>query len=309
MLEILEHVLHHAWADSIKIVPFLFITYLVMEYLEEKMTGRTKQILVKTEKSGPIWGAVLGMLPQCGFSTVASNLYAGRVITVGTLIAVYLSTSDEMLPIMISNQVAPGFIVKVLLLKAAIGMGFGFFVDMACHLVFGKKEPEPDIHHFCEHEHCKCGHSKMSIDILPAKWSSSRKVAICEAYSVLKPAIRHTVQIWVYIFLITIVLNFLIEGIGEQALADFILNKPIIAELLAGIVGLIPNCASSVVITQLYLDGIIRFGTMMSGLLVGAGVGILVLLRVNDDKKDNFKIIGLLYVIGVLSGIIINLFC
>ena len=285
MLEILEHVLHHAWEDSIKILPFLFITYLIMEYLEEKMTGKTKQILLKTEKSGPAWGAALGMLPQCGFSTVASNLYAGKVITVGTLIAVYLSTSDEMLPIMISEQVAPGFIVKVLLLKAAIGMAFGFCIDMACRCVLGKREQEPDIHHFCEHEHCKCGEG------------------------VVRPAIRHTVQIWIYIFLITIVLNLLIEGIGEQALADFILNKPIIAELLAGIVGLIPNCASSVVITQLYLDGIIRFGTMMSGLLVGAGVGILVLLRVNDDKKDNLKIIGVLYVIGVVSGMIINLFC
>ena len=168
---------------------------------------------------------------------------------------------------------------------AVIGMIFGFIIDMVCRLVLGKKEQEPDIHHFCEHEHCKCGEG------------------------VLKPAIRHTVQIWAYIFLITIVLNLLIEGIGEQALADFILNKPVIAELLAGIVGLIPNCASSVVITQLYLDGIIRFGTMMSGLLVGAGVGILILLRVNDDKKDNLKIIGLLYIIGVLCGILINLFC
>lgn len=285
MLEILEHVLHHAWEDSIKILPFLFVTYLVMEYLEEKMTGKTRQILLKTEKSGPIWGALLGIMPQCGFSTVASNLYAGRVITVGTLIAVYLSTSDEMLPIMISEQIAPAFIVKVLLLKAAIAMVFGFLIDFASRKVLGKNEQEPDIHHFCEHEHCNCGEG------------------------ILKSTIRHTLQIWIYIFLITIALNLLIEGIGEQVLADFILNKPVIAELLAGIVGLIPNCASSVVITQLYLDGIIRFGTMMSGLLVGAGVGVLVLLRVNDDKKDNLKIIGMLYVIGVVSGMIINVFC
>lgn len=285
MMEMLEHVLHHAWEDSIKILPFLFVTYLVMEYLEEKMTGKTKQILLKTEKTGPIWGALLGILPQCGFSTVASNLYAGRMITVGTLLAVFLSTSDEMLPIMISEQVAPDFIVKTVLLKAVIGMVFGCLIDMICRRVLGKKEQEPDIHHFCEHEHCKCGEG------------------------VLKPAIRHTVQIWIYIFLITIALNLMIEGIGEQTLADLILNRPIVAELLAGIVGLIPNCASSVVITQLYLDGIIRFGTMMSGLLVGAGVGVLVLIRVNDDKKENLKIIGILYAIGVASGMIINLFC
>ena len=285
MLEILEHVLHHAWEDSIKLLPFLFVTYLVMEYLEEKMTGKTRQILLKTEKSGPIWGSLLGIMPQCGFSTVASNLYAGKMITMGTLIAVYLSTSDEMLPIMISEQIAPGFIVKVVLLKAAIGMVFGCLIDLACRRILGKKEQDPDIHHFCEHEHCKCGEG------------------------IWKSTIRHTVKIWLYIFLITIVFNLLLEGIGEQALKDFILNKPILAELLAGIVGLIPNCASSVVITQLYLDGIIRFGTMMAGLLVGAGVGVLVLIRVNDDKKDNLKIIGLLYVIGVVSGMLINLFC
>lgn len=285
MLELLKHALHHSLEESIKLLPFLFVTYLLMEFLEDRMTGKTKRILLKTEKSGPVWGSLLGILPQCGFSTVASNLYAGRVITVGTLIAVYLSTSDEMLPIMISEQIAPVFIIKVLLLKAAIGMAFGFVIDFVIRKISGKKEQEPDIHHFCEHEHCKCGEG------------------------ILKSSIRHTIQIWIYIFLITVALNLLIEQIGEQALADFILNKPIIAELLAGIVGLIPNCASSVVITQLYLDGIIRFGTMMSGLLVGAGVGVLVLLRVNDNRKDNLKIIGTLYGIGVVSGMIINIFC
>lgn len=283
MLEIFEHVLHHAFEDSIKILPFLFVTYLVMEYLEEKMTGKTKEFLAKTEKSGPVWGALLGILPQCGFSAAASNLYAGRMITVGTLLAVYLSTSDEMLPIMISEQVAPQFILQVVLLKAGIGVAAGCLVDYISRKVLLRKKQEPDIHHFCEHEHCKCGQG------------------------ILKPAIRHTLQIWIYILLITIVLNILIEGIGTQALSDFILNKPIVAELLAGIIGLIPNCASSVVITQLYLDGIIHFGTMMAGLLVGAGVGVLILLRVNDEKKDNLIIIGLLYVIGVVSGIIINM--
>lgn len=283
MFVIFDHVLHHAFEDSIKILPFLFVTYLVMEYLEEKMTGKTKEFLAKTEKSGPVWGALLGILPQCGFSAAASNLYAGRMITVGTLLAVYLSTSDEMLPIMISEQVAPQFILQVVLLKAGIGVAAGCLVDYILRKVLLRKKQEPDIHHFCEHEHCKCGQG------------------------ILKPAIRHTLQIWIYILLITIVLNILIEGIGTQALSDFILNKPIVAELLAGIIGLIPNCASSVVITQLYLDGIIHFGTMMAGLLVGAGVGVLILLRVNDEKKDNLIIIGLLYVIGVVSGIVINM--
>ena len=285
MLHILEHVLHHAFEDSIKILPFLFITYLVMEYLEEKMTAKTVAVLQKTEKSGPIWGAILGMLPQCGFSASASNLYAGRMITVGTLLAVYLSTSDEMLPMMISASVDPAFIVKVVVLKAAIGMAAGCLVDFVWQKLLKHTQAEPDIHHFCEHEHCECGHG------------------------VIRPAIRHTLQIWVFIYIVTVILGFVIEMVGTDALSNFILNKPFIGEILAGIIGLIPNCAASVVITQLFLDGLIPFGTMMAGLLVGAGVGVLILLRVNEDKKDTFKIVGVLYVIGVAAGMIINLIC
>lgn len=283
MLHILEHVVHHAIEDSIKILPFLFVTYLVMEYLEEKMTAKTVAVLKKTERSGPIWGALLGMLPQCGFSASASNLYAGRMITVGTLLAVYLSTSDEMLPMMVAASVEPAFIIKVVLLKAAIGMVAGILIDFIWQTLLKHKKGEPDIHHFCEHEHCECGHG------------------------IVRPAIKHTLKIWLFIFLVTIVLNFVIEMVGTEVLSDFILNKPVIGELLAGIIGLIPNCAASVVITQLFLDGLIPFGTMMAGLLVGAGVGVLILLRVNEEKKDTLKIIGLLYVIGVVMGMLINL--
>lgn len=283
MLHIFEHVIHHAIEDSIMILPFLFITYLVMEYLEEKMNAKTVAVLKKTEKSGPIWGALLGMLPQCGFSASASNLYAGRMITVGTLIAVYLSTSDEMLPMMVAASVEPAFIIKVVLLKAAIGMAAGIIIDFIWQTLLKHKKGEPDIHHFCEHEHCECGHG------------------------IIRPAIKHTLKIWLFIFLVTIILNFVIEMVGTEALSDFILNKPVIGELLAGIIGLIPNCAASVVITQLFLDGLISFGTMMAGLLVGAGVGVLILLRVNKEKKDTFKIIGLLYAIGVVMGMLINL--
>ena len=284
MLHILEHVITHAIEDSIMILPFLFITYLVMEYMEEKMTAKTVAVLKKTEKSGPVWGALLGMLPQCGFSASASNLYAGRMITVGTLLAVYLSTSDEMLPMMVAASVEISFIVKVLLLKAAIGMVAGILIDFIWQTLLQHKKGEPDIHHFCEHEHCECGHG------------------------IVRPALKHTIRIWLFILLVTVALNFAIEMVGTEALSDFILNKPVIGELLAGIIGLIPNCAASVVITQLFLDGLIPLGTMMSGLLVGAGVGVIILLRVNEDKKDTFKIIGLLYAIGVISGMIINLF-
>lgn len=284
MLHILEHVVHHAVEDSIKILPFLFLTYLVMEYLEEKMNAKTVAVLQQSKKSGPIWGALLGMLPQCGFSASASNLYAGRMITIGTLVAVYLSTSDEMLPMMISASIDPAFIVKVVFLKAVIGMVSGCLIDFVWQKLLHHAKRVPDIHHFCEHEHCECGHG------------------------IVRPAIKHTLKIWFFIFLVTIILNFVIEVVGTEALSNFILSKPIIGELLAGIIGLIPNCAASVVITQLFIDGLIPFGTMMAGLLVGAGVGILILLRVNEDRKDTLRIIGLLYVIGVVAGMLINLF-
>ena len=282
-LHLLVHALEHGLLDSIKLLPFLFLTYLLMEFLEDRMNEKAKNSLMKAEKSGPVWGAVLGMLPQCGFSAAASNLYVGRIITMGTLISIYLSTSDEMLPIMISEAVPVVEIAKILAIKVVIGMVAGMGIDFVMQNLMHKELDEPDIHHFCEHEHCECGHG------------------------ILKPAIRHTVQIWLFIFIITIVLNVVIELVGLENLSNSFLSVPVIGEMLIGLMGLIPNCASSVLITQLYLSEVISFGTMMTGLLVGAGVGILILLRVAEDKKDALRIIGLLYVIGVVSGVVLNL--
>ncbi len=268
--------------DSARLLPFLFLTYLLMEYIEHKMGNRTQNILKVSGKAGPFLGAVLGMLPQCGFSAAAANLYAGKVITMGTLMAIYLSTSDEMLPIMISEAVHYSIIIKVLVIKVVIGILSGIIIDFIMNKRNHGKRTKVDVHHFCEHEHCHCENG------------------------ILKPAIHHTVQILFFILAISFVLNLVIAMLGTERLADFILNKPVIGELLAGIIGLIPNCAASVVITQLYLDGVIRLGTMMSGLLVGAGIGLLVLFRVNDNKKENIKIVGILYIIGVIFGIILN---
>ena len=282
MTHILLHSLEHAFSDSLKILPFLFITYLVMEFLEKKAGERTNLWLEKAGKAGPVVGSVLGVIPQCGMSTVASNLYAGRIISVGTLIAIYLSTSDEMLPIMISQSVDYGIIAKVLMTKVVIAMIAGFLIDFMYHKLKKEEHQEMKIHDFCEHEHCHCEDG------------------------VLKSATRHTLQILLFVFLITVVLNIGIEVIGEEQIAEFILNKPILGPVLAGIIGLIPNCASSVVITQMFLDGLMSLGTMMAGLLVGAGVGILVLLRVNEDKAESFRIVGVLYLIGVLCGMLLN---
>lgn len=273
------HIIEHSVLDSLKLVPFLFLTYLVMEYLEHKAGDKTQKVIGKAGKYGPLLGGVLGVAPQCGFSTAASNLYAGRVISMGTLLAVYLSTSDEMLPILISAKAEPALIVKILVLKVLIGMAAGFLVDL---LFAGKQKEHHHIHEMCEEQNCHCEEG------------------------ILRSAINHTVRITFFILLITFALNLVMHYVGEDALASLLRDHGIVGPILSGLVGLIPNCASSVVITQLYLEGAMSFGTMMAGLLVGAGVGVLVLCRVNHNRKENLQIIGLLYLIGVVSGIILG---
>lgn len=266
--------------DCLKLVPFLLITYLVMEYLEHKTSEKTKLAIEKSGKFGPIIGGLVGVVPQCGFSAAASNLYAGRVITLGTLIAIYLSTSDEMLPIFISETVSPTLIIKILAVKVIAGAFAGVLID----LVIRRRHMSQtmNIEDFCEHEHCHCEHG------------------------VIKPALLHTGRILIFIFITTFLLNAGIAFIGEDKLMNLVINQPVIGEMIAGLVGLIPNCAASVVITQLYLEGIIQGGAMIAGLSVGAGVGILVLFKVNHNLKENLKIVGLLYVIGVVIGIVVG---
>lgn len=277
------HSLEHSISDSLKILPFLFITYLIMEYLEKKTGDKANLWFEKAGKAGPVAGGLLGIIPQCGMSTVASNLYAGKIISMGTLIAVYLSTSDEMLPIMISYSVEGGIIAKVLITKVIIAILAGFIVDFVSCKLKKEENSEMRIHDFCKNEHCHCEDG------------------------ILKSSVSHTLHIFLFVLVITFVLNVGIEFVGEENLANFILNKPVLGPILAGIIGLIPNCAASVIITRMFLDGLMSFGTMIAGILVGAGVGILVLLRVNEDKIQSFRIIGTLYFIGTLCGIILNL--
>lgn len=279
MLEIIEHTIE----DSIKLIPFLFLTYLLMEYIEHKTKEKTKETIKKSGKFGPFFGALLGIVPQCGFSVSATNLYAARVITLGTLIAVYLSTSDEMLPIFLSEGVAIDSIIKILAIKLIIGMVVGFLIDLVLNLKNRGKQEEEKIIDLCEKEHCHCEHG------------------------IWKSALKHTVNIFIFIFIITFVINIAIHTIGEDTIASFMLDRPILGPIISGIIGLIPNCASSVIITQMYLENIISVGTMISGLLVGAGVGLAVLFRINKGVKENIKITVLLYAIGVISGILLEL--
>lgn len=279
MLEILEHTVE----DSVKLIPFLFLTYLLMEYIEHKTKEKTKETIKKSGKFGPLIGSLLGIIPQCGFSVSATNLYSARVITLGTLIAVYLSTSDEMLPIFLSEGVAIDVILKILAIKLIIGMIAGFIIDLVINLKNKGKVEEDKIIDLCEKEHCHCEHG------------------------IFKSALKHTVNIFIFIFIITFVINLAIHIIGEDNIAGFMLDRPILGPIISGIIGLIPNCASSVIITQMYLENIISVGTMIAGLLVGAGVGLAVLFRTNKGIKENIKITVLLYGIGVISGIILEL--
>ena len=264
--------------DGIKLIPFLFIAFLILELLEHKLSGKNKKIIEKSGKFGPIIGSMLGAFPQCGFSVAATNFYATRIITLGTLISIYLSTSDEMLPLLISEGVDIKLIIKVLGIKILIGMISGFIID----LIFRKKEKN-HIRDFCEEEHCNCKNG------------------------VLISTIKHTLNITLFIIIISFILNTIIYYVGEDTLGNLIFRKKVLGPILSSLIGLIPNCASSVVITQLYLENVISFGAMMSGLLTGSGVAILVLFKVNKNLKENLKILGLVYIIGVISGIIIEL--
>lgn len=268
--------------DTAKLLPFLFLTYLVMEYLEHKTGEKSARMMGKAGRFGPLFGAAAGVVPQCGFSAAASSLFSGGVITVGTLLAIFLSTSDEMLPIFLSEAVRIPTILKILLTKAAIGAVTGLLIDFLFRSLEAGRGKEKDIHDLCTHEHCHCEDG------------------------ILKSALNHTLRIAVFIFLVSFGIGLMIESAGEAAISGFLSNQPVLGVFLAGVIGLIPNCASSVVITELYLQGLLGAGQMMSGLLVGAGVGILVLFRTNQNLRENLKITGILYGAGVLWGLLIE---
>ena len=269
MLDIIIDVL----LDSVKILPFLFGAYLLIELLETVSEEKTVALIHKAGKWGPVFGGTLGVIPQCGFSAATANLYAGGIITRGTILAVFLSTSDEMLPIFLSRSVPLPLILKVLGYKLVVGVVVGLAVDAV-----ERPDAREHIHELCEQDGCNCEDG------------------------VLKSALRHTAKIFGFLLLVNFLLGLAVETVGRERLAGFILNKPVVGSLLAGLMGLIPNCAASVVITELYLQGGMSVGAMLSGLLVGSGVGILVLCRMNKNWKDNVKTVALLYAAGVLFG-------
>ncbi|MBQ9068648.1 MAG: arsenic efflux protein [Eggerthellaceae bacterium] len=275
-------ILLDAFLDTARLVPFLFVTYLAMEALERAAGDKTAAAIERAGHAGPFVGALLGAFPQCGFSAAAATLYAGRVVTVGTLIAVFLATSDEMIPIMIAERVDPVLIAKIVGVKVVVGMVMGFAIDAVVRIVRRSASEPLQIHELCEAEHCHCE----------------------EGEGVLISALRHTLQVTLFIFLVSLALTAFVETVGEEALSTFLVSNPELSVVASAVVGLIPNCAASVVITELYLDGSLGFGACMAGLLVSAGIGLLVLFRTNRRPRENAAIVVLLLAIGVAWGLL-----
>ena len=267
--------------DTLKLLPYLLVTFLVLEFIEHKFSKKNQKILSENKKYGPILGGLLGALPQCGFSSMAANLFSARVITMGTLIAVFLSTSDEMLPIMISEKTNVLVLIKIIGFKVLVGIIIGFIVD----LIYRKKvSDKEEIKELCEHDHCSCEHDGIFISSL-----------------------KHTLKIGLFILIANLVINIIIFKVGEDNVSNLLLHKNILTYFLSSLVGLIPNCAGSVIITELYLSDMISIGTMLAGLLTGSGLGILLLFRTNKKLKENLIILSTIYFVGVVIGILVDL--
>ena len=308
---LIGHVLEHSIEDTLYLIPFLFVTYLAMEWLEHKAGDKAEEAVRRAGAAGPVVGALVGIVPQCGFSAAAATLWAGRVVTLGTLFAVFLSTSDEMLPIFLAEQVAPMTILKIMGVKLIIGMVMGFVVDAAIRLARRDRE-KLRIHELCERDHCHCNGDCETCEQQPELAYDFEHDEAHEHHheggSILRSALKHTVQVTVFIFVITLVLDGALELVGEDALAAFLGSNPVLSVLGSALVGLIPNCAASVVIAQLYVEGALGAGAMMAGLLVSAGVGLLVLFRTNRRLRQNLIVLAGLWATGVFWGLIISAF-
>lgn len=336
--EILPHAFEHAFIDTLKLVPFLFVTYLAMEALEHYASSKSIVAVRRAGTAGPVIGALLGVVPQCGFSAAAATLYSARVITLGTLFAVFLSTSDEMLPIMIAAQAPAGFIAEVLAIKALCGLIAGFAIDVVLRLRHHAVEAMR-IRDLCERDHCGCDDESDALQEhgggvagriddrdgghLNGKESGAEASRASDGHddahshdhshghahgfgAIAKSSLVHTLQVTLFIFLVSLALEIVIDGVGEDALASFISANSNLSVVVSAIVGLIPNCAASVVLTELYLEGALSTGAMLAGLLVSAGVGLLVLFRANRPMHENFLIVAGLVACGVVFGFIVG---
>lgn len=302
-MEFVLDVVIDALKDTAELIPFLFATYVVISLLDLLASDKTTAAIQRAGHAGPLIGGVLGVVPQCGFSAMGASLYADRIVSLGTFVAVILSTSDEMLPLLLAEHVEVGLLARILVTKAVLGVILGFAIDLVLRAVLGRTSlagvdesdagegQDEDAEFDPSAYSCDCGCGEPLTRGQTAWW-----VVVNSAY--------RTFQVVVFIFVVSVLLNALIALVGEDALASFLSGNAVVATLVSGLVGLVPNCAASVVLTQLYIDGVLGFAPMIAGTLVAGGAGYLVLFRMNGNMRENAAIVGIVYVLGVCAGLV-----
>lgn len=302
-MEFVLDVVIDALKDTAELIPFLFVTYVVISLLDLFASDKTTAAIQRAGHAGPLIGGVLGVVPQCGFSAMGASLYADRIVSLGTFVAVILSTSDEMLPLLLAEHVEVGLLARILVTKAVLGVILGFAIDLVLRAVLGRtslagvdesdagEEQDEDAEFDPSAYSCDCGCGEPLTRGQTAWW-----VVVNSAY--------RTFQVVAFIFVVSVLLNALIALVGEDTLASFLSGNAVVATLVSGLVGLVPNCAASVVLTQLYIDGVLGFAPMIAGTLVAGGAGYLVLFRMNGNMRENAAIVGIVYALGVCAGLV-----
>ena len=308
-MDFVLHVLEHSIFDTLELVPLLFLTYLAMEAIEHTASAHVRTAVERSGKAGPVVGSLLGALPQCGFSAMAATLYAGRVVTVGTLVAVVLSTSDEMVPVFLAHQEPLGSLFAIMGVKVAIGAVVGLAVDAVLRARNRAGDGKLHIHELCEREHCHCDeHDSCARDHAHEGGAAADHAHDHShahgRWAIVRSALIHTVQVTFFILVVTFAFGLLIEYVGKDALGALLANHPVRATFVSALVGLIPNCGASVAITELYLDGVLATGPMLAGLLASGGVGLLVLWRTNAGARQNAIITVFVYAVAVVAGLV-----
>ena len=290
----LLHALKHAFIESITILPFLIIAFMLLEIMESKIEDKSSLVIEKSGKAGPFAGALLGLVPQCGFSVLGSNFYAKRIITLGTLVAIYLSTSDEALIVMLTSPSHVPDVLLIMGLKLVIAITAGYLIDLLV-----RKKPENQECHHCHHHDSSCEDEEIVGEEHCCSHTNWKAIATCTA--------KRTVSVWLFILGVSFLFGYGVELIGEDKLCEFMLADSLFQPLITALIGLIPNCAPSVILAEMYLAGALSLGAVVSGLCTAAGVGLMVLFRVNRGLKSNLAVLGLLYFFGALSGVVIQL--
>lgn len=314
-MDLIFDVLADSVIDTLKLIPFLLVTYLAMEALEHFASNKVKEAVERAGAAGPVVGGLLGALPQCGFSAMAATLFSGRVVTAGTLVAVILSTSDEMIPVFVAHQEPASRMLAIIAIKVALGIVAGLLLDLALRLLHRAGDGHAHIHELCEREHCHCEEADEPDEDEGDDehgdhgdhHDHGHHHGHCHSHNgvwgIVRSACVHTAQVTAFIFLISLLFGLIIEGFGVDSIRSMLAYHPVRATFIAALVGLIPNCGASVAIAELFLDGTLATGPMLAGLLSSGGVGLLVLWRTNADARQNAYVTLLVYGVAVLAGL------